>query len=233
MNFLIGVGAKCATIARLRGFPQAIRPMPPEFHPPSPPIPADADDLNDRSVALMALVKIGNHAAFTELVKMHQAAVIGTAYRMLGTQEDAQDLAQQVFVRIWKSAPRYEASAKFTTWMFTILRNLAFNEYRRRGRHPAQSLEASEEDFGQQLVDHQTVSADAVLGQKELEAAVDAAIKALPEKQRLAVSLRRYEELPYEEIAVILEMTVSAVKSLLFRARADLREMLAAHLGEV
>jgi RNA polymerase sigma-70 factor (ECF subfamily) len=207
--------------------------MPPESQSQSLSNPADADDQNDRSVALMALVKTGDHAAFTELVKLHQTAVIGTAYRMLGTQEDAQDLAQQVFVRIWKSAPRYEASAKFTTWMFTILRNLAFNEYRRRSRHPAQSLEASEEDFGQQLVDHQTVSADAALGQKELEAAVDAAIKALPEKQRLAVSLRRYEDLPYEEIAVILEMTVSAVKSLLFRARAELREMLAAHLSEV
>ena len=116
--------------------------------------------------------------------------------------------------------------------MFTILRNLAFNEYRRRSRHPAQSLDASAEEFGQELEDQQTVAADVALGQKELEAAVDAAIQALPEKQRLAVSLRRYEDLPYEEIAVILEMTVSAVKSLLFRARNDLRAMLAGHLSE-
>jgi RNA polymerase sigma-70 factor, ECF subfamily len=207
--------------------------MPPELSASPTVVPADADDLNDRSVALMALIRSGDHAAFTELVKLHQNAIIGTAYRMLGSSEDAQDLAQQVFVRIWKSAPRYEASAKFTTWMFTILRNLAFNEYRRRGRHPAQSLDAGEADFGQQIEDHQTVSADVALGQKELEAAVDAAIQALPEKQRLAVSLRRFEDLPYEEIAVILEMTVSAVKSLLFRARNDLRAMLATHLNEV
>lgn len=192
----------------------------------------DADALNERSLALMALVKTGDHTAFNSLVQLHQSSVLGAAYRMLGSQEDAQDLAQQVFVRIWKSAPRYEASAKFTTWMFTILRNLAFNEYRRRSRHPAQSLDASAEEFGQELEDQQTIAADVALGQKELEAAVDAAIQALPEKQRLAVSLRRYEDLPYEEIAVILEMTVSAVKSLLFRARNDLRTMLAGHLAE-
>ncbi len=192
--------------------------------------PESPDDQNDLSVALMALIGRGDHAAFGKLVRQHQGVVIGTAYRMLGNMDDAQDLGQQLFLRIWKSAPRYEPTAKFTTWMFTILRNLAFNEYRRRGRHPVQSLDAGMEDFGHQIADAQTVTADAALAHQELAAAIDAAILALPEKARLAVTLRRYEELPYEEIAVILDLTVSAVKSLLFRARTELRQSLGSFL---
>lgn len=191
----------------------------------------NADDLNEKSLALMASVKTGDHRAFEELVKLHQNSVVGTAMRLLGHMEDAHDLAQQVFVRIWKSAPRYEPTAKFTTWMFTILRNLAFNEYRRRGRHHLQSLEGDAEEFGQQLEDHSTASPDASAVQAELEKAIDDAILSLPENQRIAVSLRRYEDLPYEEIATVLDMSLSAVKSLLFRARNELKEKLRSHLA--
>lgn len=190
-----------------------------------------AEQLNTRSLALMALVKTGDHRAFEELVGLHQNSLIGTAMRLLGNLDDAHDLVQQVFVRIWKSAPRYEPTAKFTTWMFTILRNLAFNEYRRRGRHPVQSLEADSEDFGHQIQDQNTASPDEGALQNELERAIDEAILSLPETQRIAVSLRRFEDLPYEEIAEILNMSLSAVKSLLFRARNDLREKLKGYLS--
>lgn len=187
--------------------------------------------LNDRSLVLMSRVKSGDHKAFEELVLLHQSSVVGTAMRLLGNMDDAHDLAQQVFVRIWKSAARYEPSAKFTTWMFTILRNLAFNEYRRRSRHPLQSLDADEAEFGTQLEDKGITTADTQLEQKELEQAIDAAIQSLPENQRLAVSLRRHEDMPYEEIAEVLNMSLSAVKSLLFRARGELREKLRGVLG--
>lgn len=190
-----------------------------------------AEQLNTRSLALMALVKTGDHRAFEELVGLHQNSLIGTAMRLLGNLDDAHDLVQQVFVRIWKSAPRYEPTAKFTTWMFTILRNLAFNEYRRRGRHPVQSLEADAEEFGHQIQDPDTASPDEGALQNELERAIDEAILSLPETQRIAVSLRRFEDLPYEEIAEILNMSLSAVKSLLFRARNDLREKLKGYLS--
>ena len=190
-----------------------------------------AEQLNARSLALMALVKNGDHRAFEELVGLHQNSLIGTAMRLLGNLDDAHDLVQQVFVRIWKSAPRYEPTAKFTTWMFTILRNLAFNEYRRRGRHPVQSLEADAEEFGYQIQDQNTASPAEGALQNELERAIDDAILSLPETQRIAVSLRRFEDLPYEEIAEILNMSLSAVKSLLFRARHDLREKLKGYLG--
>lgn len=187
--------------------------------------------LNERSVALMAAVKLGDHAAFTELVGMHQQSVVGTAMRLLGNLEDAHDVAQQVFVRIWKSAVRYEPTAKFTTWMFTILRNLAFNEYRRRGRHPLQSLDADEEEFGHQLADHTTVAPDAAVEQQELQSLVEEAISALPENQRLALTLRHQEGLAYEEIAEVLKMSLSAVKSLIFRARQELKDRLKHHFS--
>lgn len=168
--------------------------------------------------------------AFEELVEMHQHAVVGTVAKMLGDPSDAEDVAQQVFVRIWKSAARYTPQAKFTTWMFTITRNLVFNEVRRRQRKPSVSLDEREEEH------HISTSIDAGMRpdeetlQKELEKAVDAAIQDLPEKQRLAVILRRYEEMPYEEIGEVLGLSLSAVKSLIFRARGQLKENLQKYL---
>lgn len=202
----------------------------PSTSPVNPDSTENADDLNEKSLSLMVAVKAGDHRAFEELVRMHQNAVIGTAMRMLGNLEDAHDLGQQVFVRIWKSAGRYEPTAKFTTWMFTILRNLAFNEYRRRGRHPTQSLEADAEDFGHQIEDASTASPDTAAVRSELETAIDESILSLPKAQRIAVSLRRYEDMPYEEIATVLKLSLSAVKSLIFRARTELREKLRTHL---
>lgn len=188
---------------------------------------------DDENVRLMLRVKEGDIQAFEKLVELHQSMVIGTACRMLGSLEDAHDIAQQVFLRVWKSAPRYEATAKFTTWLFTILRNLVFNETRRRSRRKEVPLETEDDDHApQQFKDHTAPAADQLTQQDELEQALDKAIAALPEKQRLAVVLRRHEELPYEQICDILHMSLPAVKSLLFRARAELRKHLASYLGE-
>lgn len=151
---------------------------------------------------------------------------------MLGNPAEAEDIAQQVFVRVWKSAGRYEPQAKFTTWLFTITRNLVFNEVRRRKRKPAVSMNEREEEFHQMEADTRTVSPDDSALHTELEAAIDDAVAALPEKQRLAVVLRRYEEMPYDEIGKVLGITVPAVKSLLFRARSQLKESLTKYLNE-
>ena len=191
---------------------------------------ASADAL---SVQLMLRVKEGDMKAFEQLVELHQRAVIGTVTRMLGNLDDAHDIAQQVFIRVWKSASRYEPSAKFTTWLFTITRNLVFNEMRRRGRRREVSLDAETDDEPPRQFAHLTSPApDVTAQQEELERALDKAIAALPEKQRLAVVLRRYEDMPYEQICEILGMSLPAVKSLLFRARTELRKHLAAFLGE-
>jgi len=195
---------------------------------PGPPgrTPEDAEDIR-----LMGLASGGDMAAFEQLVERHQRLVIGTVGRMLGTNSDAEDIAQQVFVRVWKNLKRYEPRAKFTTWLLKITRNLVFNELRRRSRHPAVPLQSETDEEERPLKDDNAVSPDATVLERELQEAVDAAIAALPETQRMAVILRRYEELSYEEIAEALDQSVSAVKSLLFRARTELRENLKRYLS--
>ena len=188
---------------------------------------------DDENVRLMLRVKAGDMQAFEQLVELHQHAMIGTAARMLGNLDDAHDIAQQVFLRVWKSAPRYEPSAKFTTWLFTIMRNLVFNEMRRKGRRKEVPLEPeNEDDSPKQYADLTAPAPDHLTQQEELEKALDKAIAALPEKQRLAVVMRRQEEMPYEQICEVLRMSLPAVKSLLFRARTELRKHLASYLGE-
>lgn len=187
---------------------------------------------DDVDVALMMKVGRGDEIAFEELIERHQNAVIGTVAKMLGNATDAEDIAQQVFIRIWKSAPRYKRKAKFTTFLFTIARNLVFNESRKRSRKKEYSMDEREDDYHLQTPDPQTESPDDGLLHKELQAAVDKAIAELPENQRLAVVLRRYEGMPYEEIANVLELSVSAVKSQLFRARNALRASLQSYLDE-
>jgi RNA polymerase sigma-70 factor (ECF subfamily) len=190
--------------------------------------PPEAEDLE-----LMVRVRDGDAGAFTVLVERHQHRVIGTIARMLGSPDAAEDLAQQVFVRVWKSASRWEPSAKFTTWLLTITRNLVFNEVRRRGRARTVPLEEESDDRApREYADTSVPSPDDALSAGELEAAIDAAIQSLGEQPRMALVLRRYEEMSYEEIAGVMGTTVPAVKSMLFRARAELRERLAGWLDE-
>lgn len=193
-------------------------------------IDSPSDDAID--VSLMLRVKNGDHAAFQELVERHQNMIIGTVAKMLGNASDAPDIAQQVFIRLWKSAPRYKQKAKFTTFLFTITRNLVFNESKKRARRKTHSLEEREEENYGQIAADASCSPDAETLQSELQAAVDNAINSLPEKQRMAVILRRYENMPYEEIANVLSTSVSAVKSHLFRARSELRNLLGLYLEE-
>jgi RNA polymerase sigma-70 factor, ECF subfamily len=187
-----------------------------------------ADDAED--VRLMRLVSGGDTAAFEQLIERHQTLVAGTVARMLGSNSDVEDIAQQVFIRVWKSAGRYVARAKFTTWLLKITRNLVFNEMRRAKRHPHLPVHIEPAVEEMPLKDETTASPDAMLLQTELQQAIEKAITLLPDTQRMALVLRRYEELSYEEIADVLELSVPAVKSLLFRARTELRERLKDYL---
>lgn len=182
-----------------------------------------ADEPQDSDAELMARSGEGDLRAFEVLVQRHQHAVVGTVAKMLGSHAIADDVAQEVFIRAWKSAPRYRPDAKFTTWLMTITRNLVFNEYRRARRASFFPFDAGEDSPHHEIPDPDQRPAGANVAAAELEQAIDAAIQALPEKPRLALVLRRYEEMPYEEIAVVLKMTVPAVKSLIFRARAELK----------
>lgn len=178
----------------------------------------------------MERIGAGDHTAFRALVERHQNIVIGTVAKMLGNSSDAEDVAQQVFLRIWRNAKRYRPDAKFTTYLFTITRNLVFNETRRRGRKKTVSADEREENSHHLIKDSPDHQPDAEMLQAELRRAVDAAIDSLPETQRIAVVLRSHDQLPYEEIAEVLGLSLPAVKSLLFRARTGLRETLGGYL---
>jgi RNA polymerase sigma-70 factor (ECF subfamily) len=178
---------------------------------------------------LMRLAGTGDERAFEVLVERHQGLVVGTVARMLGGVEGAEDIAQQVFLRVWRGAPGYRPEAKFTTWLLTIVRHLVFNETRRRQRSFLQPLE-TREGFVPEYPDSSMRDGADHLLERETAEAVDAAIAALPEAQRMAIILRRFEGMAYEEIAEVLQTSVSAVKSLLFRARSDLRARLKPYL---
>ena len=191
------------------------------------------DEENEEDLVLMAAVAKGDEAAFAKLVEKHQRAVLGTIAKMTNQSPDTEDIAQQVFIRLWKSAKRYQPRAKFTTFLFTITRNLVFNATRKKSRRKEHSLDEQEDEWHQTIEDQNTQSRpDKSIAQAELREMIDQAISSLPEKQRLAVVLRRYEKMPYEEIADVLELSVSAVKSQLFRARAALRESLGPYLKD-
>jgi RNA polymerase sigma-70 factor (ECF subfamily) len=188
----------------------------------------------DPDAALMLRVKQGDTAAFTELVEKYKQPVMNLAYRTVRDMTEAEDLAQNVFVQVYKSAARYKSTAKFSTWLFTIARNLCLNEIRRRSRHPAESLDAThpEQDDQplQQYEDKKTFSPPESLLQGELAQQIDRALADLPENQRSAILLCRQDELSYEEIAEALGCSVSATKSLIHRGRETLKERLKAYL---
>lgn len=199
--------------------------------PAEPPNEAELERLRD--IAVMRRVQAGDLEALRELILTHQNRVAAAIARMAGPGHDPEELAHEVFVRVWKSAQRYEPSAKVSTWLLTIARNLVLNELRYKKRHPTVSRDVPAEEGGASedtLLDRDAHRPDAVLLERELQEAIDRALQALPENQRTAMVLRRYEDLSYEEIAAVLEVSVPSVKSLLFRARTTLRESLREYL---
>jgi RNA polymerase sigma-70 factor (ECF subfamily) len=188
----------------------------------------------DPDAALMLRVKRGDTAAFAGLVEKYKQPIINLCWRTLGDATEAEDLAQNAFVQAYKSAARYEPSAKFSTWLFTIARNLCLNEIRRRSRHPAGSLDQTYEDSDDQpmhqVEDRRVTAPPDQLLRGELEQKVEEAILSLPENQRMALLLCRQDELSYEEMAKVLDCSVSAVKSLIHRGRETIKQKLKPYL---
>ena len=188
----------------------------------------------DPDAELMLRVKRGDAAAFEALVEKYKQPVINLLYRTVRDLDEAEDLAQNVFVQVYKSADRYRVEAKFSTWMFTIARNIGLNELRRRSRHPAESLEAAlepgEESAGRQFEDRASPSAPEELLQGELVGKVEEALAALPEAQRTAILLYKEKEMSYDEISEIMQCSLSATKSLIHRGRETLKEKLKPYL---
>ena len=185
----------------------------------------------DRDAQLMLRVREGDTTSFTILLERHRTPVIHFLYRMVQNQPVAEELAQEVFLRVYRSRETYEATAKFATWLFRIATHLALNSIRdSRNERGQQSLdEEVSEGMVRQVADRKPTIEQNMVAQSKLEE-VRRAIELLPEKQRAAVLMHKYEELEYTQIAAVLECSESAVKSLLFRAYETLRARLA-HLN--
>ncbi len=179
---------------------------------------------------VMLRVKAGDQSAFDYLVQKYRRPLVSFMYRMARNTAAAEDLAQEVFLRVYRSRQTYEASAKFTTWLYRIATNLAVN-HARDTRHERPevtvSLDEPDEETGTTLdVADSTVSAEESLVRRERMLAIRAKVEGLPERQRLAVIMHKYQQMDYKQIADVLKLSESATKSLLFRAYETLREQL-------
>ena len=186
--------------------------------------PADALDRAD-----MERLQAGHDAALNDLMARHATTVFHFLCRLTGNEDDANDLAQETFVRVFKSCKSFRVEQKFSTWLFTIAANLARNHFRWRSRHPSVSLEAenseTEQSLGSTLPARSPTPNESALAE-ERAAAVRLAVQKLPEDLREAIVLCEWEERGVAEAAAILEATPKAVESRLYRARGILRERL-------
>lgn len=170
---------------------------------------------NDRDIALMEKVKTGDDSAFEEIVARHYKSIYTLAYRFLYSSPEAEDITQEVFLRVFRASKTYSPKAKFSTWLFTITKNLCFNELRKK---KAVNILSIENEVLPELpsVDNSPVTK---LEEKEIKQRVLDAVKALPANLRIAVLLLKYHDLSYEEVASILGCTVNAVKLRVHRAK--------------
>jgi RNA polymerase sigma-70 factor (ECF subfamily) len=179
----------------------------------------------------MLAFQAGDESAFEKLVQRNQSNVHAVIYRFLGDQSDVEDLAQEVFLRVYRTADRYVPTAKFTTWLYRIAANLSLNAIRSRSKARVSQLEMPDDDgpaggFYREVEDTHGESPSDDLDAAELHEQILAAIHSLPENQRIAIILNKFEQMRYDEIAEVLGVSMMAVKSLLSRARNNLRQSL-------
>ncbi len=180
--------------------------------------------------AVMLRVKAGDDGAFNYLVDKFRRPMISFMYRMTHNSATAEDLAQEVFLRVYRSRAGYTADAKFTTWLYRIATNLAVN-HARDTRHERPevtvNIDESDEETGLTVdVPDASMNAEQDILRRERLAAIRKHVEALPERQRLAVLMHKYQNMDYRQIADVLHLSESATKSLLFRAYETLREKL-------
>jgi RNA polymerase sigma-70 factor (ECF subfamily) len=186
--------------------------------------------LSDPDVQLMLEVKKGNKNAFEKLMRKYYPRILNFIYRFTGSRATAEDLTQEVFMRVFNSAFRYKPRSRFQTWIYTIAKNVGLNELRRRKNSTLsldEMVDLGEKDFKKEIRDPHSSLPDEQIIQMEKIAKIRAAINDLPENQRIAVILKRYEGFSYAEIAATLKVTDKAVKSLLSRAKENLKNRLA------
>lgn len=189
----------------------------------------------DPDVRLMLQVKADEPGAFEELIERYQNRVLGILLHVLGHLQEAEDLSQEVFMRVYRARRGYKPTAKFSTWLFTITHHLAVNAL--QSRHRRKTFSLTGRDSGplgarpeEQLVSDRNHAAPEQFEKSEVAQIVRDAVNKLNDRQRVAVVLNKFEDLSYAEIAQIMGLTEKAVKSLLSRARTNLRELLEPYL---
>lgn len=179
---------------------------------------------------LMMECKKGDMSAYELLVRRHQEAIINYIYFTINDYHRAEDLAQETFLRVFKNANRYEPKASFKSWLYTIATNLSRNEIRNRSRRKTYYLEdlvdENEDVYHSEYMVDTRLQPDILYEKKERQQIIKKAIKLLPENQSLALTLVTYQELSYEEISEILNCSIGAVKSLIHRARQNMKDIL-------
>jgi RNA polymerase sigma-70 factor, ECF subfamily len=190
--------------------------------------PVPSDGLSDAEVMLR--VKAGDDSAFAYLVQKYRRPMVTFMYRTARNTAVAEDLAQEVFLRVYRSRQSYEASAKFTTWLYRIATNLAVNYIRDTRHERAENMvRLDEPDEGTGLtvdVPDASLTAEETMIRRERMAAIRQRVQRLPERQRMAVIMHKYQQMDYRQIADVLKLSESATKSLLFRAYEALRTQL-------
>jgi RNA polymerase sigma-70 factor (ECF subfamily) len=176
----------------------------------------------------------GDLFAFEQLVESHKQSVIDYAARTIGDPTEAEDIAQKAFVRVFRTSGRFRFRAKFSTWLFTITRNLCFTELRRRARHRTEPLEHDNDEGRRRSTRAELTygsTAQESLLQSELVEKLDEPLAALPERQRTAILLLRESKISYENVATILGTTIPATKSLIYNGRNRLKRILRPYIG--
>lgn len=188
--------------------------------------------LRDPDVQLMLRTKAGDEAAFQELVGNYQNRLVAVFYHLVHDQEAAEDLAQEAFLRIYRSRHKYQPTAKFSTWLFRIASNLASNSRRSKGRRREVPLNIRDSGpLGHRpeeklIAEKSGMQPSRQLARNEVQAVVQQALGELSDRQRMALLLHKFEGMSYADIGESMEMSAAAVKSLLSRARENLRERL-------
>jgi RNA polymerase sigma-70 factor (ECF subfamily) len=191
--------------------------------------------LRDPDVRLMLRVRGDEAGAFEELVVRFQHRLVGVMNHVVGNIDEAEDLAQEVFLRVYRARKSYHPRCKFTTWLFTIANNLALNSIRSRQRKPVQPLPGRESGplgprSAEQVVPDPRSGPVRKVERREMAEVIRQALDGLNERQRMAVLLNKFEDMNYAEIASVMRLTTKGVKSLLSRARTNLRAALSGYL---
>lgn len=177
--------------------------------------------MENNDIQLMLKFKEGDTSAFGEIFNKYKKEVINTVYRLIGNNDDAEDLSQEIFLRIYNAGKRYKPTANFRTYLHKIIMNVCFSYLRRKKISQFINLE-----FLKDKEESDVFNPEKLYEQKELKSFIGKAILQLPANQRMAIVLKIYNSLSYDEIAATLNLTTQAVKSLLFRARENLKKML-------